>query len=65
MKLFRGVITYRANKQDTITISSFKAELLAISQTVKEIIYLFWLIKALTLFIPKALIIECDNKQII
>ena len=43
MKLFGGVVAWRANKQDTITTSSTKAELLAISQRAKKAIYLFCL----------------------
>ena len=40
MKLFGGPVTWQANKQDTVTTSSTEAELLAISQTAKESIYL-------------------------
>ncbi len=35
MKLFGGAVALRANKQDTVTILSTEAELLAISQTAK------------------------------
>ena len=65
MKLFGGAVAWRANKQDTVTTSSTEAELLAISQTAKETIYLSRLMKALTLLIPEALTIECDNAQTI
>ena len=65
MKLFGEVIAWRANKQDTVTTSSTEAELLAISQTAKEAIYLSRLMKALTLFLQEVLIIECNNKQTI
>lgn len=65
MKLFGGVMEWRANKQDTVTTSSTEAKLLAISQTATESIYLSRLMKALTLAIPEALTIECDNKQTI
>ena len=65
MKLFGRAITWRANKQDTVTTSSTEAELLAISQTAKEAIYLSRLMEALTLFFPEPLTIECDNKQTI
>ena len=36
MKLFGGPITWRANKQDTVTTLSIEAELLALSQIVEE-----------------------------
>ena len=65
MKLFDGPVAWRANKQDTITTSSTEAQLLAISQTAKEAIYLSRLMTALKLTIPKALTIECDNAQTI
>ncbi len=65
MKSFGGVVAWRANKQDTITTLSTEAELLAISQTAKEAIYLFCLMEALNLFIPEALIIKCDNRKTI
>lgn len=65
MKLFGGPVAWRANKQDTVTTSSTEAELLAVSQTAKEAIYLSRLILALKLVIPEALLIECDNAQTI
>ena len=65
MKLFGGEVALRANKQDTVTTSSTEAELLAISQTAKEAIYLSRLMQALNLVIPEALKIECDNAQTI
>ena len=65
MKLFGGPVAWRANKQDTVTTSSTEAELLAISQTAKEPIYLSRLMKALTRDVPEPLTIECDNTQTI
>ena len=65
MKLFGGAVAWRANKQDTVTTSSTEAELLAISQTAKEAIYLSRLMQALNLVIPEVLTIECDNAQTI
>ena len=65
MKLFDGAVTWRANKQDTVTTSSTEDELLAISKTVKEAIYLSCLIQALNLVIPEALTSECDNGKTI
>lgn len=63
MKLFGEAVTQRVNKQDTVITLSTEADLLAISQTAKEIIYLFRLMKALTLHIPEALTVERDNAQ--
>ena len=65
MKLFGGSVAWRANKQDTVTTSSAEAELLAISQTAKELIYFSRLMKALKLSVPDPLTIECDNAQTI
>lgn len=65
MKLFGDAVAWRANKQDAVTTSSTEAELLAISQTAKETIYLSRLMKTLTLHIPEALSVECDNAQTI
>lgn len=65
MKPFRSAVAWRANKQDTVTTSSTEAELLAISQTAKEAIYLSRLMKALTLVLPEAFTIESDNRQTI
>ena len=61
--LFGGPIAWRANKQDTVTTSSTEAELLALSQTAKEAIFLSRLLKALTLRLDEPLTIQCDNKQ--
>jgi hypothetical protein len=65
MKLFGGPIAWRANKQDTVTTSSTEAELLALSQTAKEAIYLSRLLIALTLQLDEPLTIQCDNFQTI
>ena len=63
MKLFGGPIAWRANKQDTVTTSSTEAELLALSQTAKEAIFISRLFKAMTLHLNEPLIINCDNTQ--
>jgi hypothetical protein len=65
MKLFGGPVAWRANKQDTVTTSSTEAELLALSQTAKESIYLSRLLKALSIELDEPLAIECDNRQTI
>jgi hypothetical protein len=63
MMLFNGPISWRANKQDTITTSSTEAELLALSQIAKEGIFLSRLFKALSLNLDEPLMINCDNTQ--
>src|SRR5437667_11844969 len=63
MTLFGGPIGWRANKQDTVTTLSMEAELLALSQTVKEAIFMSRLFKAMTLRLDEPLIINCDNTQ--
>jgi transposase InsO family protein len=63
MMLFGGAIAWKANKQDTVTTSTTEAELLALSQTAKEAIFLSRLLKALNLRLDTPLTIDCDNKQ--
>ena len=65
MILFGGAIGWRANKQDTVTTSSTEAELLALSQTAKEAIFMSRLFKALSLELNEPLRIKCDNRQTI
>ena len=65
LKLFGGPVAWRANKQDTVTTSSIEAELLVLSQTAKESIYLSHLLKALSIELDEPLAIECDNRQMI
>lgn len=61
--MFGGPIAWRANKQDTVTTSSTEAELLALSQTAKEAIFVDRLLKEIKLDLDKELTIECDNTQ--
>ena len=65
MKLFNKSITWKTNKQNTVTTSFIKTEFLIIFQTIKKIIYLFRLMKSLILHLSKFLFIKCDNMQII
>ena len=66
MKLFRGLIGWRANKQPTVTTSTTEAELLALSQAAKEALYISWLIIELSVQLDDSRIqILCDNKQTI
>ena len=63
MTLFGGPIGWRANKQETVTTLSTQAELLALSQTVKEAIFISRLFKSMTLNLHEPLAIYCDNTQ--
>jgi hypothetical protein len=49
MKLFGGLIGWRANKQDTVTTSTTEAELLALAQAAKESMYISKLLQELTI----------------
>ena len=48
MKLFGGLIGWRASKQDTVTTSTTEAELLTLSQAAKEALYVSRLIMELS-----------------
>jgi len=63
MTLFGGPIAWRANKQDTVTTSSTEVELLTLSQTAKEAIFMSRLFKVMTLKLNEPLTINCDNTQ--
>ena len=66
MKLFSGLIGWRASKQDTVTTSTTEAELLTLSQTAKEALYVSRLIMELSVWLDDQRIqIQCDNKQMI
>ncbi|KAL6152339.1 hypothetical protein ACJQWK_04811 [Exserohilum turcicum] len=65
IKLFGGLIAWRASKQDTVTTSTTEAELLALSQVAKEAIFTSRLIKELKIDLPDQIEIQCDNQQTI
>jgi hypothetical protein len=66
MKLFGGLVGWRANKQDTVTTSTTEAELLALSQSAKEALYVSRLITELSVRLDDQRIqIKCDNLQTI
>ena len=65
MKLFGGTISWKACKQATVTTSSTEAELLALSQTAREAMYLARLFKAMKYQQSEPLTILCDNSQTI
>jgi hypothetical protein len=64
MRLFRNLIGWRGNKQDTFATSTTEAELLALSQAAKEGQYISRLLKELTLD-DHRIEIQCDNVQTI
>lgn len=66
IKLFGGLIAWRASKQDTVTTSTTEAELLALSQVAKEGMFTSRLLKELQVKLPNSTItIHCDNVQTI
>ena len=65
MQLFGGSIAWKACKQPTVTTSSTEAELLALSHTTREAMYLTRLFRSIKLKLNEPLIIQCDNKQTI
>ena len=66
MKLFGGVIGWRASKQETVTTSTTEVELLALSQAAKEALFISRLIKELQIKLDNNYIcIKCDNQQTI
>ena len=65
MKLFGSTIHWRSTKQATVTTSSTEAELLSLSYTAKEALFMSRLLNDLNLLGNRAPTIECDNKQTI
>lgn len=66
MRLFGGLVGWRANKQDTVTTSTTEAELLALAQATKEALFVSRVLAELTIRLDDHRIkIQCDNKQTI
>jgi hypothetical protein len=66
IKLFGGLIAWKANKQDTVTTSTTEAELLALSQVAKEALFISRLLRELQIELDASTVtIQCDNKQTI
>ena len=66
IKLFGGLIAWKANKQDTVTTSTTEAELLALSQVAKEALFISRLLRELQIELDaRTVTIQCDNKQTI
>ena len=53
MRLFGGLIIWKVNKQNTVTTSIIKAELLGFSQTTRKALYLSRLLKELDITLDK------------
>jgi hypothetical protein len=66
IKLFGGLVAWRANKQDNVTTSTTEAELLALSQVAKESMFVRMLLEELRVELTdKTITIQCDNTQTI
>jgi hypothetical protein len=66
IRLFGGLISWKASKQDTVTTFTTEAELLALSQAAKEAMFASRLIQELNVMLPNSTItILCDNLQTI
>src|SRR5204862_8221358 len=66
MVLFGGVIGWRANKQNTVTMSTMEAELLSLSQDAKKGQYIKRLLNELDINLHDHRIrVHCDNRQTI
>ena len=66
IKLFKGLISWKANKQNTITTSTTESELLTLSQTTKESLYILRLITKSGVELKSNKIqIQYNNQQII
>lgn len=63
--LFGGPIAWKASKQNTVTTSSTEAELLAVSQVGKEVIWWENFFREINFQLPEKITIRCDNRQTI
>jgi hypothetical protein len=63
MLLFGGAVVWRSSKQATVTTSTTEAELLAISETAREGIFISRLLKSLDQRLDQKPQIQCDNSQ--
>jgi len=66
MKLFGRLVSWRANKQNTVTISTIKTKLLALVQATKEGLLVSRLLTELTVKLDNHHItVQYNNKQTI
>ena len=62
-QLFSGAVDWHLTKQKTITTSSTEVELLALTNTTKELYSWVQLFKAITFNMGHQTMIDCDNQQ--
>jgi hypothetical protein len=65
MMLFDGFISYRANRQNTVTTLITETELLGLSQAAKECLCISRLFEQFILRLNEPLKLRCDNRQTI
>ncbi|KAK8013656.1 hypothetical protein PG991_009249 [Apiospora marii] len=66
IKLFGGMVGWKAGKQDTVTTSTTEAELLSLAYAVKEGMSMWRLTKELNIRLDQSAIrVQCDNQQTI
>jgi hypothetical protein len=63
--LFNGPIAWLSSKQRTVTTSTTEAELLALSNTAKELLALQRFFASISFEPEQEIVIECDNQQTI
>lgn len=63
IRLFGGPVAWKANKQDTVTMSSTEAELLSLTNTARELYSIKRLFHGLRLQLGSDPSICCDNMQ--
>lgn len=60
-----NLISWNTKKQATVALSSAEAELMSVSDVVKEIMWLRFILKELGYTVVKPTIVHCDNKSAI
>ncbi|RKF71127.1 Retrovirus-related Pol polyprotein from transposon TNT 1-94 [Golovinomyces cichoracearum] len=61
--LYGGLITWKAQKQKTVTTSTTESEILALSQAGREVIWWNRFFKRIGFVLDEEIIIYCDNRQ--
>jgi hypothetical protein len=62
-KICGGPVSWKASKQASVTTSSTEAELLALSETARETLFLARILRALDTAFEKPPVIKCDNQM--
>ena len=63
MKMFGGIVDWKACKQKTVTTSTTEAELLSLSNGAREVCWWIRFFKAINLCLDRNVEIFCDNQQ--